>query len=85
MKRQKLQEILLPSLNLILSQKQDFLEKYLAQMTITPCEQKIFEMRAEAFVSAGAKDMDTSGYGLSDWEENHIVFGKILKWSWMLS
>ena len=67
-------KIPLPNWNLLLSQKQEFLENLLAQIPITLNQQGIFELRKEFQASAGAQDMDTSGYELSDSEDNEFFW-----------
>ena len=63
------------------------MENHLTQIPITPSQQGTFELREEVVASAGAQDMDTSGYDLSDlegieffWEnpqvELDVVFGR---------
>ena len=66
------QEIPLPAWNLLLSQRQEFLDNHFAQVLITPNQQGTFEMREDSLAIAGAQDMDASGYELSDLE--HIEF-----------
>ena len=53
----------------MLSQRQETLDNYLAQIPITPYEKGLFEMRADDLANAGAQDMDTNGYELSDLED----------------
>ena len=62
-------EILLAAWQLLLSQKQDFLNNHLAQVPITPNQQGTFEMREEVLSSVGAQDLDTSSYQVSDLED----------------
>ena len=72
------QEIPLAAWQLLLSQRQDFLNNHLAQVPITPNQQATFEMREEVLSSVVAQDLDTSGYQVSDlediefnWENSH--------------
>ena len=63
------QEIPLATWQLLLSQRQDFLNNHLAQVPITPNQQRTFEMREEVLSSVGAQDLDTSSYQVSDLED----------------
>ena len=63
------QEIPLAAWQLLLSQKQDFLNNHPAQVSINPNQQGIFEMREEVLSSVGAQDLDTSSYQVSDLED----------------
>ena len=54
---------------LLLSQRQDFLNNHLAQVPITPNQQGTFEMREEVLPSVGAQDLDTSSHQVSDLED----------------
>ena len=63
------QEIPLAAWQLLLSQRQDFLNNHLAQVPITPNQQGTFEMREEVLSSVGAQDLDTSSYQVSDLED----------------
>ena len=49
------QEIPLPAWQLMLSQRQDFLDNQLARVPINPNQQRTFEMRKEKFSSVGAQ------------------------------
>ena len=42
------------------------------QVPVTPIQRGTFEKREDVFVSAGAKNMDSSGYELSDFEDNEL-------------
>ena len=66
------QEIPLVAWQLLLSQRQDFLNNPLARVPITPNQQKTMEMRDEVLSSVGTQDLDTSSYQVSDLE--HIEF-----------
>ena len=63
------QEIPLAAWQLLLSQKQDFLDNHLPRVPITPKKQGTFGMKEEAFSSVGAQDLDTSSYQLTDLED----------------
>ena len=63
------QDIPLAAWQLLLSQSQDFLNKYLAQVSITPNQQETFEMTKEALSSVGCQDVDTSSYQVSELED----------------
>ena len=62
-------EIPLAAWQLLLSQRQDFLNNHLAQVPITPNQQGTFEMREEILSSVGAQNLDTSSYQVSDLED----------------
>ena len=62
------QEIPLAAWQLLLYQRQDFLNNHLAQVPITPNQQGTFEMREEVLSSVGAQDMDTSSFQVSNLE-----------------
>ena len=63
------QEIPLAAWQLLLSQRQDFLNNHLARVPITPNQEGTMEMRDEVLSSVGAQDLDTSGYQVSDLED----------------
>ena len=63
------QEIPLAAWQLLLSQRQDFLNNHLAQVPITPNQQGTMEMRDEVLSSVGALNLDTSSYQVSDLED----------------
>ena len=63
------QEIPLAAWQLLLSQRQNFLNNHLARVPITPNQQGTFEMRKEVLSSVGAQDLDTSSYQVSDLED----------------
>ena len=63
------QEIPLAVWQLLLSQKQDFLDIHLARFPVTPNQQGTHEMRDEVLSSVGAQDLDTSSYQLTDLED----------------
>ena len=62
------QEKPLAACQLLLSQRQDFLNNHLGQVPITPNQQGTFEMR-EVLYSVGAQNLDTSSYQVSDLED----------------
>ena len=63
------QEIPLAAWQLLLSQRQDFLDNHLSRKPITQKQQGTFEMREEVLSSVGAQDLDTSSYQVSDLED----------------
>ena len=63
------QEIPLAAWQLLLSQRQDFLNNHLARVPITPNHQGTMEMRDEVLSSVGAQDLNTSSYQVSDLED----------------
>ena len=63
------QEIPLAAWQLLLSQRQDFLNNHLARVPITPNQEGTMEMRDEVLSSVGAQDLDTSSYQVSDLED----------------
>ena len=63
------QEIPLAAWQLILSQRQDFLNNHLARVPITPYQEGTMEMRDEVLSSVGGQDLDTSSYQVSDLED----------------
>ena len=70
------QEIPLAAWQLLLSQKQEFLNNQLPRVPITPNQQGTFEMREEVLSSVGAQDLDTRSYPVSDLEDIEFVWGK---------
>ena len=63
------QEIPLAAWQLLLSQRQDFLNNHLSRVPITDNQEGTMEMRAELLSSVGAQDLDTSSYQVSDLED----------------
>ena len=63
------QEIPLAAWQLLLSQKQDFLDNHLPRVPITQNQEGTPEMREEVLFSVGAQDWDTSSYQVSDLED----------------
>ena len=62
-------EIPLAAWQLLLSQRQDFLNNQLARVPITPNQEGTIEMREEILSSVGAQDFDSSSYQVSDLED----------------
>ena len=63
------QEITLAAWQLLLSQKQDFLNNHLARVSITPNQEGTIEMKEEVLSSVRAQDLDTSSYQVSELED----------------
>ena len=63
------QEITLAAWQLLLAQRQDFLNNHLARVQITPNREGTMEMRDEVLSSVGAQDLDTSSYQVPDLED----------------
>jgi len=63
------QEIPLAAWQLLLSQRQDFLNNHLPRVPITENQEGTMEMRDEVLSSVGAQDLDTSSYQVSDLED----------------
>ena len=59
------QEIPLAAWNLLLSQRQQFLNIILTRVPVKPNRQGTHEMRDDVLSSVGAQDLDTSGFQLS--------------------
>ena len=66
------QEIPLAAWQLLLSQRQDFLNNHLARVPITPNQEGTMEMTDEVLSSVGAQDLDTSSYQVSDLEDREF-------------
>ena len=62
------QEKPLAAWQLLLSQRQAFLNNHLVQVKNTPNQQGTFEMREEVLSSVGAQDLDTSSCQISNLE-----------------
>ena len=62
-------EVPLAAWQLLLSQRQDFLNYHLARVPITPNQEGTMEMRDEILSSVGAQDLDTSSNQVSDLED----------------
>ena len=63
------QELPLAAWQLLLAQRQDFLNNDLARVPVTPNQEGTMEMRDEVLSSVGAQDLDTSSYQVSDPED----------------
>ena len=63
------QEIPLAAWQLLLSQRQDFLNNHLPRVPITQNQEGTVEMRDEVISSVGIQDLGTSGYQVSDLED----------------
>ena len=64
------QEITKAAWILLLSQSQHFLKNHLARFPITPNEQETKQMPDDVLSSVGVQNMHTSGYQVSDLEDN---------------
>ena len=62
------QEMPLAAWQLLLSQRQDFLNKNLPRVSITQNQEGTMDMREEVLSSVGAQDLDTSSDQVSDLE-----------------
>ena len=63
------QEIPLAAWQLLLSQRQDFLDNHLPRVPITQNQEGATEMRDEVLSTVGAQDLNTSSYQVSDLED----------------
>ena len=63
------QEIPLAAWQLLLSQRQGFLNNHLPRVPITENQEGTMDMRDEVLSSVGAQDLDTSSYQVSDLED----------------
>ena len=63
------QELPLAARQLLLSQRQEFLDNHLPRVPTTPNQQGTMEMREEVLSSVEAQDLDTSSYQLTDLED----------------
>ena len=63
------QEIPLAVWQLLLSQRQDFLNKHLPRVPILENQEGTMDIRDEVLSSVGAQDLDTSSYQVSDLED----------------
>ena len=80
------QEITLAAWQLLLSQKQDFLDNHLPRVPITQNQEGTMEMRDEVLSSLGVQDLDTSSYQVSDlgdrefnWENSQLVMDAVFR------
>ena len=76
------QEVPLAAWQLLLSQRQDFLDNQLPRVPITQNQEGTMEMRVEVLSSVGVQDLDTSSYQVSELEDPSST-GKIHNWTWM--
>ena len=75
------QEIPLAAWQLLLSQRQEFLDNHLPRVPITQNQEGTKQMRDEVLSSVGAEDLDTSSYQVSDLEDMEFNW-KIHNWTW---
>ena len=80
------QEIPLAAWQLLLSQRQDFLNNHLARVPNTTNQGGTMEMRDEVLYSVGAQDLDASSYQVSDlediefnWENSHLDLDAVFR------
>ena len=80
------QEIPPADWQLLLCQRQDFLNNLLARVPITPNQEGTMEMREEVLSSVGAQDLDTSSYQVSDlddiefnWENSQLDMDSVFR------
>ena len=80
------QEIPLAAWQLLLSQRQNFLNNHLARVPFTPNQEGTIEMREEVLSAVGAQDLDTSCYQVSDleeiefnWEDSHLDMDAVFR------
>ena len=62
-------KIPLAAWQLLLSQRQDFLDNHLSRVPVTENQEGTMEMRDEVLSSVGAQDLDTSSYQVSNFED----------------
>ena len=80
------QEKPLAAWQLLLSQRQDFLNNHLARVPITPNQEGTIEMREEVLSSVGAQDLETSSYQVSNlekiefnWEDSQLEMDSVFR------
>ena len=80
------QEVPLTAWQLLLSQRQDFLDNHLARVPVTENQEGTMEMRDEVHSSVGAQDLDTSSYQVSDlediefnWEKDQVELDAVFR------
>ena len=80
------QEIHLAAWQLLLSQRKDFMNNYLARYAITPNQEGTIEMREEVLSSVVAQDLATSSYQVSDlegiefnWEDSQLDMDAVFR------
>ena len=66
------QEIPLATWQLLLTQRQNFLDNHLPRVPITQNQEGTMEMRNEVLSSVGAQDLDTSSYQVSELEDREF-------------
>ena len=72
----KFPKILSGSLEVAVSQRQEFLKIQLARGRVTPNQQGTHELRDEVLSSVGAQDTDTRGYQVSDLDDIEFYWQK---------
>ena len=70
------QEIPLAAWQMLLSQRQDFLNNHLSRVPITENQEGTMDMRDEVLSSVGAQDLDTSSHQLTDLEDIEFKWEK---------
>ena len=80
------QEIPLAAWQLLLSQRQDFLDNHLSRVPITQNQEGTMEMRDEVFSLVAAQDLDTSSYQVADlkdiefnWENSQLDMDAVFR------
>ena len=80
------QKIHLAAGQLLLSQRQDFLNNHLARVPITPNQEGTIEMREEVLSTVGAQDLDTSSYQVCDlkdidfnWQDSQLDMDAVFR------
>ena len=80
------QETHLAAWQLLLSQKQKFLNNHLPEVPITQNQEGTMETRDEVLSSVGAQDLDTSSHQVSDlediefnWENSHLDMDAVFR------
>ena len=80
------QQIPLAAWQLLLSQRQDFLNNHQARVPITPNQEGTIEMRKEVFSSAAVQELDSSSYQVSDlkdidfnWEDSQLDMDAVFR------
>ena len=81
------QKIPLAAWQLLLSQRQDFLNNHLVRVPNTPNQEGTIEMRDEVLSSVGAQDLDTSNYQVTNdlediefnWEDSQLDMDAVFR------
>ena len=80
------QEKPLAAWQLLLSQRQDFLNNHLSRVPVTENQEETLEMRNEVLSSVGAQDLDTSSYQVSvlediefNWEKDQLDLDAVFR------